>query len=145
VEPREHRTTGSGGGAGRRMRWGNPRRAAAAETMEERTGIGRAGRWPAIVLMVMGCCGTPVRPQAAAGRVLGSESAVCLPTGWVDRIEGAYAVVVTDADEEEVVPTFCFPEPVRAGTRVILGRVDWDETRKVRTELDALQQRLRRQ
>jgi len=79
-------------------------------------------------------------PQGGGIHARGSPR--CNPTGWVDRIEGDFAVVVTDSEEEEVLPTLCFPEPVRPGTRVVHGRVDWDETRKVRAEIDSILRKL---
>ena len=54
---------------------------------------------------------------------------LCEPTGWVDRVEAGYAVVAVDGEEDEaVLPVTCFPETVRPGTRVVAGRIDWEET-----------------
>jgi len=88
-------------------------------------------------LLPPGCGGMP---PAQAGGAGGQQ---CLPTGWVDRIEGTYAVVVTDSEDELVLPVRCFPEPVRAGMRVVSGWIDWGETRKLRSELDAILGRLK--
>jgi len=83
-----------------------------------------------------GC--VPVAVDAASVR-----PALCRPTGWVDRIEGGIAVVEPDNGvEEEVYPAACFPEPVRAGTRVVEGRIDLQETDRVRREMDAILARL---
>lgn len=103
-----------------------------------------------LAVLVAGC-GGPAAPRLVGMAASGASqeegtsargSPRCNPTGWVDRIEGDFAVVVTDSDEEEVLPTRCFPEPVRPGTRVVLGRVDWDETRKMRQEIDGLLRKL---
>ncbi len=107
--------------------------------------------WLSVVLAwgLLGCAGggkpseridtVPVSPLQS---VRFSSGRSCSPTGWIDRIEGDLVVVVTDDEEEEVLPVGCFPEPVRAGTRVVGGRVDWPETRKVRAELDRLMRKL---
>ncbi len=61
---------------------------------------------------------------------------LCEPTGWVDRVEAGYAVVAEDGKEEEAfLPVDCFPESVTPGTRVVDGRVDWEETAAVAAEI----------
>ncbi len=61
---------------------------------------------------------------------------LCEPTGWVDRVEEGYAVVAEDGKEEEaILPVACFPEEVHPGTRVVEGRVDWEETAAVAAEI----------
>ena len=63
----------------------------------------------------------------------------CRPTGWVDRIEAGLVVVDPDQGEEEkYYPLFCFPEFPREGTRVVHGYIDWQETHRVRRNIDRL-------
>lgn len=65
-----------------------------------------------------------------------ASAELCEPTGWVDRIESGYAVVAEDGKEDEaILPVACFPEPVQPGTRVVGGRVDWEETAAVAREI----------
>ncbi len=68
---------------------------------------------------------------------------VCEPTGWVDRVEAGIVVVAEDGKEEDsYLPAPCFPEPAVAGTRVVKGRVDWEETHAVAKEIAALIQEM---
>ena len=61
---------------------------------------------------------------------------VCEPTGWVDRVEAGYAVVAEDGREDKAfLPVACFPEAVRPGTRVVAGRIDWEETAAVAADI----------
>jgi len=69
----------------------------------------------------------------------------CAPTGWVDRIEGDWAVVDPDSGEEVALyPVACFPEPPVPGTRVERGRIDHEETERTRKRIQALVKRLMR-
>lgn len=68
-----------------------------------------------------------------------------LPTGWVDRVEGAWVVVEVDGPEdgEEVpVPGECFPVLPREGWRLVEGIHDPEETRAMQARIDSLLDRL---
>jgi len=47
-----------------------------------------------------------------------------------------------DGDQFEYYPSVCFPEPPKEGTRVVDGRIDWEETRRMEREIRALVERL---
>ena len=68
---------------------------------------------------------------------------MCRPTGWVDRVEGNVAVLTPDqGDEEEYYPVECFAEPPVEGTRVVMGRVDHEQTAATRHAIDAILARI---
>ena len=89
---------------------------------------------PSVFLAACTPAAAPLAPHPAAA---------CAPTGWVDRVEERIAVVDPDEGEEfEYYPSMCFPEPPRGGTRVVAGRIDWEETERMRREIQALVDRL---
>ncbi len=92
--------------------------------------------WLCPFVIIAGC--TPsVAPHPARG------PAACAPTGWVDRVDERIAVVEPDdGDQFEYYPSVCFPEPPKEGTRVVDGRIDWEETRRMEREIRALVERL---
>ena len=80
---------------------------------------------------------------ATTGPANSAPDAFCRPTGWVDRLEGRFAILDLDGSEEEqAFPLACFETPVSPGTRLVQGRVDEDETARVRRSLDDLVRKL---
>lgn len=98
-------------------------------------------RWLATTWFCLALCAAAV---CGSGCVHGDESPDrCAPTGWVDRLEGDWAVVDPDAGgDEESYPVHCFPQRPEAGTRIELGYIDRAETERMRLRIQALVKRL---
>ncbi len=69
----------------------------------------------------------------------GEEGRPSIVRGFVDRLEGAFAVVVTDEGEQILWPARLLSEGARPGSAVILAMVtDFGETERREAEVRAL-------